>query len=273
MSAPNDTPPGWYPDPTGRHQHRFWDGTRWTPAASTDGAQVHDPEPTGGGPVPVGELRPDQVQRSAAAAGHVPEVQGGGTIFTEPVLVVSQKAKIIEIVNEYAVYDQHGQQIASVRQVGQSGGRKVLRALTNLDNMLSHRLEITDGHGQVLLGIRRPTTLLKSTYTVTDAQDREVGKIAQQNMVGKIRFGLESGGQQVGALRAENWRAWDFHIVDHTDTEVARITKTWEGISRQLFTTADDYVVRFHRPLEDPLRSLVVASALSIDTTLKQQES
>jgi hypothetical protein len=28
----------------------------------------------------------------------------------------------------------------------------------------------------------------------------------------------------------ENWRAWNFAIVDHTDTEIARITKTWEGL-------------------------------------------
>jgi hypothetical protein len=36
------------------------------------------------------------------------------------------------------------------------------------------------------------------------------------------------------------------------------------------FTTADNYVVQIHRPLGEPMRSLVVASALSIDTALKQ---
>ena len=32
---------------------------------------------------------------------------GGGSIFSEPVLVVNQKAKLIEINNEYAIYDQN----------------------------------------------------------------------------------------------------------------------------------------------------------------------
>jgi hypothetical protein len=36
------------------------------------------------------------------------------------------------------------------------------------------------------------------------------------------------------------------------------------------FTTADNYVVQIHRPLVDPLRSLVVAAALCVDTALKQ---
>ena len=37
-----------------------------------------------------------------------------------------------------------------------------------------------------------------------------------------------------------------------------------------MFTTADNYVVQIHRPLEEPLRSLVVPAALSVDTALKQ---
>ena len=39
-----------------------------------------------------------------------------------------------------------------------------------------------------------------------------------------------------------------------------------------VFTTADNYVVQIHRPLEDPLRSLVVASAVSVDLALKQDQ-
>ncbi|HEV3365367.1 MAG TPA: Scramblase, partial [Acidimicrobiia bacterium] len=35
---------------------------------------------------------------------------------------------------------------------------------------------------------------------------------------------------------------------------------------------ADNYVVQIHRPLEEPLRTLVVASAVSVDTALKQDQ-
>ena len=37
-----------------------------------------------------------------------------------------------------------------------------------------------------------------------------------------------------------------------------------------MFTTADNYVVQIHEQLPQPLHSLVVASALGIDTALKQ---
>ena len=267
MSTTQATPPpGWHPDPWRRHELRYWDGTTWTGHVSTQGVQGHD-NPT---PVPVADHAPEQVQRQVhvqARAGGGP--QGGGTVFTEPVLVVNQKAKFIEVTNEYAIHDQHGRQIGAVRQIGQSGGRELLRALTNVDAILTLNLEIVDVQGQVLLRITRPGTIWKSTVVVTDAHGAELGTIVQQNLVGRVRFGLESGGQQHGLLSAENWRAWNFKIEDHTGTEVARITKTFEGVLRS-FTTADNYVVQIHRPLADPLRSLVIASALAVDTVLKQ---
>ena len=113
---------------------------------------------------------------------------------------------------------------------------------------------------------------MKSRLIVQDPAGNEVGQILQQNMIGKIRFSLESGGQTLGSINAENWRAWNFSIRDHTETEVGRITKTWGGLLKAAFTTADNYVVQIHRPLEEPLRSLVVASALSVDTALKQDK-
>jgi hypothetical protein len=39
-----------------------------------------------------------------------------------------------------------------------------------------------------------------------------------------------------------------------------------------MFTTADNYVLQIHRPIEEPLRSMVVASALCVDTALKQDD-
>lgn len=37
------TPPGWYPDPSGRHQLRWFDGD-WTPYASDNGLVIEDPD-------------------------------------------------------------------------------------------------------------------------------------------------------------------------------------------------------------------------------------
>jgi hypothetical protein len=124
----------------------------------------------------------------------------------------------------------------------------------------------------VLLALTRPAKVLKSRVIVQDAMGNEVGQIVQQNAIGKIRFALESGGHTWGSINAENWRAWNFNIQDHAGIEIARITKTWEGLAKTMFTTADNYVVHIHRPLDEPLRTLVVAAALGVDTALKQDQ-
>jgi len=37
------TPAGWYDDPQGRHQSRYWDGSCWTENCADDGVAVVDP--------------------------------------------------------------------------------------------------------------------------------------------------------------------------------------------------------------------------------------
>ncbi len=269
-TPPETKAPDWYPDPFGRHELRFHDGTNWTDHVASHGRQSRD-APGGASHVPTVERAAEKIQRDVTRAGLQPGAAlGEGTIFTEPVLVVNQKAKVIEVNTEYAIFDQHARQIAAVRQVGQSAAKKVLRVLTSVDQFLTHKLQIVDMAGNVLLAVTRPAKLVKSKVIVQDGSGVEIGQIVQQNAIGKIRFSLDAGGRTLGSINAENWRAWNFNIRDETDTEIARVTKTWEGLAKTMFTTADNYVVQVHRPLAEPLRSLVVAAALSIDTALKQ---
>jgi hypothetical protein len=39
----DNSPAGWQPDPTGRHDHRYWDGTAWTDNVSDAGVAGTDP--------------------------------------------------------------------------------------------------------------------------------------------------------------------------------------------------------------------------------------
>ncbi|MGH9134767.1 MAG: phospholipid scramblase-related protein [Ilumatobacteraceae bacterium] len=276
--------PNWYPDPMGRHELRYWDGQVWTDHVSNQGATSTDPANgqatrldrfdaalTVGNEGDQAKIH-EQISGSGRRGAGIDQPVGGGlgTIFDEPILVVNQKAKIIELNNQYSVFNQGGTQIAAVKQVGQSAAKKVLRLVSNLDQFMTHKLEITDASGTVVLRLTRPRKVIKSTVIVADGTDREIGRIVQEKMVGKIHFGLESAGQRLGAIKAENWRAWNFRIEDADGSEVARITKTWEGLAKTMFTTADNYVLQVHQRTAEPLNSLIVASALSVDTALKQ---
>jgi len=236
-------PAGWYPDPAGSGASRWWDGQTWTHRVSPADE-----------PVATSTVAPP-----------------GASLYEQPVLVVSQRTKLIELVNEYAVRDAQGRQIGAVVEVGQSGLKKALRLLTSYDQFLTHRLEVRDASGPVLV-LTRPAKIMRSRVLVARPDGRPVGEIVQATVFGKIRFDLVAGGQLVGVIQAENWRAWNFAILDAAGQEVARITKTWEGLAKTLFTTADNYVVHVHLRLPEPLASLVIASALTVDTALKQDD-
>ncbi|MDN4473803.1 Ltp family lipoprotein [Demequina zhanjiangensis] len=57
---------GWYPDPTKRHEQRYWNGSTWTEHVFTKGAQSVDPYVTEA--VPVTSTTPAGTETSAASA-------------------------------------------------------------------------------------------------------------------------------------------------------------------------------------------------------------
>ena len=129
LTGMSESPASWHPDPMGRHQLRYWDGKVWTDHVSNNGVQATDAlQPRGldkvdsaltigneGDPTKIQQQLHGESKYRSANVGEAAFV-GGGTIFTEPILVVNQKAKLIELNNQYSVFDQSGGQIASVQR-------------------------------------------------------------------------------------------------------------------------------------------------------------
>lgn len=238
---------------------------RFTNQASAAGGYPGAPaQQSAAQPAPTQSPAPSPSWQQGAGHG------GARNVFTESTFLVSQKRKLIELTNEYDVYGTDGAVIGRVVEVGQSGLKKAFRFISSYDQFLTHRLEVRDPAGQVLLLLTRPAKVFKSTLQVQAPDGTEIGRLVQRNVFGRIRFGLEAGGTDVGSLNAENWIAWDFHIQDAAGRECGRITKTFEGMLTTMFTTADKYLVQLDPQLDGPLKALAVAAALCVDTALKQ---
>jgi uncharacterized protein YxjI len=190
------------------------------------------------------------------------------------VLVISQKAKIIEMMDEYRVFDDAGIEIGTIREVEQSTTKKAVRLFSGVDQFLTHKLGLYDSDGQQVLMLERPAKLMRSRIKVSDAEGTVRGAILQDNVVGTKHFALVDGnGDRIGSIDGENWLSWDFAIRNNAGAEVGRITKEWAGILKEGYTTADTYVLQIEAEVSSDLRSLMFASAAGLDVALKQDDT
>ena len=67
-----------------------------------------------------------------------------------------------------------------------------------------------------------------------------------------------------------NFIAWDFKIEDINGNIIGGINKKWAGLAKELFTSADNYVIRFHGKVDETTRRLIMSAAASLDMVYKE---
>jgi hypothetical protein len=231
QSAPSSE--GWRPDPFGRFESRFWNGSSWTPYVKTGSDHALD-DPIEG---------PDRGRKS------------GPAILEEKVLVVEQHVDENRRLDAYEVRGAAGQVLASVRR--NDGDPK--------------RLDIVDDTGAAFLTLQIVASGRKRIVSVRSPEGGELGRLIQNHLPGVHWFAMESAaGGTVGNIRALTWAGWDIRVEDDQSRTVALLSKTWDGLDRSLFPAPDNFVVRISRERPDPFRILMFGAAIGMDTALKQ---
>ena len=132
------------------------------------------------------------------------------------------------------------------------------------------RVYETEG-GPAVLTLRRNVALFRPTVRVEDGNGREIGSLRSKFFsIGGGFLVFDSNGNQIGEVKG-NWIGWDFQVLTAEGRELGKVTKKWAGIGRELFTTADNYMVSATDPSAN--MGLILAAGLAIDIVLKEQES
>ena len=193
------------------------------------------------------------------------------SFFSRQTFVVEQHRKFFELRNQYSIFDESGQKIGTLEQTKQSVLALLARFGTDLDAMLPTTLELQDTSGEPVLEMHKPW--FKLTVSVSNPDGTPIGSIRKQIRVGKARFALtDPFGGELGHVQAQNWRARDFTVVDQAGNEVASATKQWRGLTTEIFTDADTYVVNMQPYASEPMRRLALAAALAIDIVMKEKD-
>jgi len=243
---------GWREDPFGRHELRFHDGHRWTPYVRDGGTDAMD-EP--GGPI-----------------GDAAQQRARSSLLTDQVFVVERFTDLGRRWSDRSVLRPDGTKAGMLRRAVASAPRSSgLKALVSRDLTKNDVVELVDDKQAVVLTLIRPVGTAKSSVEVRDSQGRDAGRIVQQSLrrdETTYAF-LGPNSRFLGDLQAENWVGWDLRVVDSHGRQVATITRDWTGLDLSKFQRPDDYVVRINESVNEPLRTLVVACALSLEVVVK----
>ncbi len=173
--------------------------------------------------------------------------------------------------NAYELFDENGHKIGEVKEDVPGFFRKLLK-FTDFKTLLPFKVQFYDENGMVFLSIWRKFSFFRSKVHATDADGREIGWFKQKVFsIGGRFFIMNNDDQQIGEVKG-NWKGWDFTVIDSDGREVGKITKKWAGIGKELFTSADNYIITVDESLaaDSDMRKLVFAAGICIDMVLKE---
>lgn len=149
--------------------------------------------------------------------------------------------------------------------------KQLLKLLVN-KNMLPFTVEVMDASQNVLITMQRGFTFLRSKVTVYDEQNVPVGYFKSRIFSLGGAFDVCDANDQPIALLKGDWKGWNFKFTAADGAELGQVSKQWAGLAKELFTSADNYVVHIDRQRITDVKQvqLLLAAALCIDMVLKE---
>lgn len=183
---------------------------------------------------------------------------------------VKEQVGMFKAANNYDVFDPAtNQKIIECREPNLGLFTKLFR-FTDYKRMTPFKVEVSTPDGQKVLTVKRGISILGSNVQVLDEQGQVVGSFKQKlfSIGGKFLV-LNAQGQEVCTLKGK-WTSWDFRFMQG-DQELANVSKKWAGLGKELFTSADNYMLTIKNvSADDPVRLLIMAAVMCIDMVLKE---
>ncbi|MBF9235950.1 RNAase [Hymenobacter sp. BT683] len=187
-------------------------------------------------------------------------------ILTKNQFFVKEHVGMFKAANSYDILDLESQQpLLECREPKLGFFTKMFR-FTKYKTQTPFDIEVKDGVGQDVLRLTRGVSLFRSTVQVFDGNQALVGSFRQHvlSFGGKLDV-LDGGGRVICTVEG---KVTSFNYKFLRDGEqIALVTKKWMGLGKELFTSADNYVINIEPTVAatDAIRSMIVAAALCID--------
>lgn len=196
---------------------------------------------------------------------------GSMHLLDRRVIFVREHVGLLKLTGAYDLIDPQTQEKIGLARENISGWLQATRLLVK-KALLPTRVDIAAGEGQppLLVLRRRGLTLLRARVEVLDGAGTPLGYFRAKLFSFSGGFHLHSADGQKFAEVKGNWRGWDFRIVDLSGREMGTVNKKWAGLGKELFTSADQYMIEVKEAGAG--NALILAAALAIDIIFKERQ-
>jgi len=168
--------------------------------------------------------------------------------------------------NNYDIFAHETQQLVmTCREEDMSRLTKILR-FTDLKRTTPFRIMVRTVDGAQVLRVTRGIPVLSSVVRVFDETDTLIGSFRQKPFSVSGAFDVrDAEGQTVCRLKG-GIAGLNFRFLAEDNIELARVTRKWAGLGKELLTSANDYMLTIDEavPEDSVIRQLVLASVLCI---------
>jgi len=192
-------------------------------------------------------------------------------ILNRNLFFVKEHVGMFKAANNYDILDpETNQTIINCREDNLGFFTKMLR-FTKYKIYTPFNVNLKTTDNQNILTIKRGVSFFISKVDVYDENNVLVGKFKQKffSLGGKFDV-LDANDNYLCTLKGK-WTSWDFKFI-RNDIQYAQVNKKWAGMGKELFTTADNYMLQINDnvPHNSSLRLLIVAAVMCIDMVLKE---
>jgi len=192
-------------------------------------------------------------------------------ILNKNLFLVKEHVGMFKAANNYDIFDLESNELIMLTREPNLGFFTKMFRFTDYKRMTAFDIEINTAKGEKLLNIKRGVTYFRSDVEVFDERSRLVGIFKQKlfSVGGKFTI-FDKDGREICTVQGK-WTGWDFKFI-REGIEIAQVNKKWAGIGRELFTSADNYVLQISEKVkeDDSIRQLILAAVMCIDMVLKE---
>jgi uncharacterized protein YxjI len=183
---------------------------------------------------------------------------------------VRERVALVKLTDTYDLVDPESKAVIGIAWENVSGWIKFFRLLIN-KSLLPTRVEIAPAEKQPpVLIIKRNVGFLRKKVTVFDGGGVPLGYFKSKLFsLGGGFLVFSPDGQQFADVKGD-WKGWNFKFLDGTGQEMGVVTKKWAGFGKELFTSADNYIVEIKEGTTN--NALLLAAAIAIDTVFKEKQ-